>query len=251
VGSRIPRDAPCPADGRWLRKPLYSGGGRGIRFAHPREGTSPHQYFQDFIGGAPRSVAFSGTTLLGVTEQLIGEPWLHAKPFAYCGNVGPVSEAGPALARLLHLGRFLAGPCGLRAQWGIDFVLNGEVPYPVEVNPRYTAGMEVMEYGLGRSVFQQWVESGRAARGTVGKAIYYAPNDLTFPRSGPWYADLEGEFDPWRLPGFADIPAAGSRIEAGSPVLTFFATGSAPLEVRARLQSRAAELDLLFQEAQP
>jgi hypothetical protein len=84
----------------------------------------------------------------------------------------------------------------------------------------------------------------------VGKAVYYAPSPLTFPQSGPWDADLVGAFDPWRLPGFADIPAPGSVIEAGSPVLTFFATGSTPPEARERLQSRAAELDRLFQDAQ-
>ena len=71
---------------------------------------------------------------------------------------------------------------------------------------------------------------------------------MRFPDSGPWDADLAGEFDPWRLPGFADIPSAGGAIGAGWPVLTFFATGSTPAEVRERLQSRAAELDHHFAE---
>ena len=41
--------------------------------------------------------------LLGVTLQLTGEHWLHARPFQYCGSVGPVElPAGPqnALTRL-------------------------------------------------------------------------------------------------------------------------------------------------------
>ncbi|WP_217551268.1 ATP-grasp domain-containing protein, partial [Pantoea sp. GbtcB22] len=73
--------------GRWLRKPLKSGGGLGIRFSKPGESASPHHYFQEFIDGTPMSALYGGTTLLGVTEQLIGEPWLHATPFAYCGNI--------------------------------------------------------------------------------------------------------------------------------------------------------------------
>src|SRR5207249_7150474 len=142
--------------------------------------------------------------------------------------------------------------------WGLDFVLRGGVPYPVEVNPRYTAAAEVLELGMQTSVMASHGEcfSGgmalskfkipRRYDSPVGKAIYYAPHAIHFPQGGPWDADLAGEFDPWRLPGFADIPEPGSVIEAGSPVLTFFATGSTPAEVREQLQSRAAELDALW-----
>ena len=217
-----PRGDPCPRDGRWLCKPLRSGGGTGIRFALPGEPASPQHIFQAWIDGTPMSALYSGETVLGVTEQLIGEPWLHAQPFAYCGTIGPLPA--PELPTF---------PFALRGVWGLDFVLRDEVVYPVEVNPRYTAAVEVTEHASGRV-------------GPIGKAIYYAPRAFTFPVAGPWDADLAGDFDPWRLPGFADIPEAGSAIHAGWPVLTFFATGSTPAEVRARLQLQAAELDQLF-----
>jgi predicted ATP-grasp superfamily ATP-dependent carboligase len=257
----IPRGEPCVREGRWLRKPLRSGGGIGIRFAQPGEPASPHHYFQAFIDGAPMSAVFSGATLLGVTQQLIGEPWLHAKGFAYCGNIGPVRGPVPP-----------AFPVPLRGVWGLDFVLCNGVAYVVEVNPRYTAAVEVLEHAVGVVAFCENpppqppslkgggsqiyspLPSGRGAGGVgfpVGKAIYYAPHTLRFPYCGPWDADLAGDFDPWRLPKFADIPEAGSVIESGHPVLTFFATGSTPAEVRERLQSRAAELDALFQGCTP
>ncbi len=241
----VPANNPCPADGRWLRKPLRSGGGLGIRFAHPGEPPSADHYFQEFVEGPPMSALFVNDRLLGVTEQLIGVPWLHAGGFTYCGNIGPIDAPTPAL------------PTALVGPWGIDFLLHDDAPLALEVNPRYTAGMEVLEHAFGVAAFE-------AARGfasaltrlrakpqaahTIGKAIYYAPHALTFPHRGPWDDDLAGDFDPWRLPGFADIPDAGARVEAGHPVLTFFARGSTPAEVRQRLQSRAAELDVLFQE---
>ncbi len=257
----LPPGEPCPADGRWLRKPLRSGGGIGIRFARPGEPASGDHYFQEWIDGVPMSALYCGTTLLGVTEQLIGEPWLHAQPFAYCGNIGPV--AAPTLP-----------PHGfaLRGVWGLDFIPNGGVAFPVEVNPRYTAGVEVLEHATGQHLSPRLPvnrdrqgagrtrhplpdgrgsprSAGAGGRGScIGKAIYYAPHAITFPHSGPWDADLAGAFDPWRLPAFADIPDAGSAIQAGWPVLTFFATGTTPAEVRERLQSRAAELDHLFAE---
>ena len=254
----VPPGEPCPREGRWLRKPLRSGGGLGIRFAQSGEAPSRDHYFQEFIDGVPMSALHVNATLFGVTEQLIGVPWLHAAPFAYCGSIGPIrAPAGGAFAGF-------PGPRGI---WGTDFILNGDVPYPVEVNPRYTASAEVLEHALaknlpprppslkgGGSRIYSPLPSGRGAGGVgscVGKAIYYAPHAMRFPDSGPWDADLAGTFDPWRLPGFADIPEPGSAIEAGRPVLTFFATGSTPAEARERLQSRAAELDRIFRDSQP
>lgn len=241
--------AQTPGEGRWLRKPLKSGGGLGIRFARPDDSPSPQHYFQEFVDGTPMSALYGGTTLLGVTEQLVGEPWLHAKPFAYCGNIGPVDVPEPTRTKLGGFGPLFAR-AGLREHYGIDFILRDDTPHPIELNPRYTAGLEVLEHGWRKSAFQPWAVDD-AQRRTVGKAVYYAPRAFAFPGSGPWDADLAGEFMPWHLPEFADIPHPGSAIEAGSPVLTFFASGSSPAQVRERLQSRAAELDLLFAGSRP
>jgi predicted ATP-grasp superfamily ATP-dependent carboligase len=253
AGFAVPRLAPagepCP-EGRWLRKPLRSGAGLGIRFAKPGEPPSPHHYFQEFIDGTPMSALFVSGTLFGVTEQLIGEPWLHAKPFAYCGNVGPAE----ADATVGELGSVLWEGTGLRGVWGVDFILRNGAPCALEVNPRYTGAAEVLEHALARRVFRADPLPGPRPEGRVrltGKAVYYAPHAIRFPRGGPWDADLAGAFGPWRLPGFADIPETSSVIEPGGPVLTVFVTGSTPAEVRERLQSRAAELDSLFRDAQP
>src|SRR6185437_8964637 len=113
----------------------------------------------------------------------------------------------------------------------------------------YPASLEVLEHALGFAAFTR-EDSGRVrsrlAGSTIGKAIFFAPHDPCFPERGPWDDDLAGPFDPWRLPAFADIPAPGERIDAGSPVLTFFASAADADECRQRLQSRAAELDRLL-----
>ncbi len=241
VPAVVPAGEPCPAAGRWLRKPLRSAGGLGIRPATPDEPPSPNHYFQEFVEGPSLSAAYGGTTLLGVTEQLVGEPWLHAKPFGYCGSVGPVEPPADV---------FRPSP-GLpfRELWNIDFVLRAGRAVPVELNPRYTASVEVLEHLVGEALLPRLRgEAGvpRPQVRAVGKAIYYAPRDLTFPESGPWDADLAGPFDPWRLPAFADIPDPGAAVPAGSPVLTLLVAGSSPADCRDRLQSRAAELDRLL-----
>ncbi|WP_171475538.1 ATP-grasp domain-containing protein [Frigoriglobus tundricola] len=256
----VPQGQRCPSEGRWLRKPLRSGGGLGLRSAQPGEAASHDHFFQDFIAGQPMSALFVNADLFGCTEQLIGESWLHAPPFVYCGNVGRYRVPKSVTHTLAELGRSLANAAGLRGVWGLDFVLREEAPYPLEVNPRYAASAEVLEHATGTALFGEDLPPQppsplvRGAGGVglcVGKAIYYTPHTFRFPPSGPWDADLAGTFDPWRLPQFADIPEAASVIEAGWPVLTLFATGSTPRDVRERLQSRAGELDLLFRDLRP
>ncbi|MBA4066448.1 MAG: hypothetical protein C0501_22595 [Isosphaera sp.] len=242
VPAVVPAGEPCPSAGRWLRKPLRAAGGLGIRPASPGEPPSPHHYFQEFVAGRAMSAVYGGTTLIGVTEQLVGEAWLHAKPFGYCGSVGPVEP--PADVFLRRIDVFAA--FDLREYWNLDFVLRAGRAVPVELNPRYTASMEVHEHANRCAAYSAWLPARGGASPAVGKAVYYAPCDLTFLAAGPWEADLAGPFDPWRLPAFADIPEPGAPVPAGYPVVTLLVAGSSPADCRDRLQSRAAELDRLL-----
>ncbi len=248
----VPLPEACPPEARWLRKPLRSSGGRGIRFAQPHEPASHQHYFQEYCDGTAISAVFVNATLFGVTEQLIGVPWLHAKPFAYCGNIGPIAGPRPIVERL---GQQIYD-AGVRGVWGTDLLQTDRRLLVLEINPRYTASVEVLEHAYQRAIFHPDADSSprfsdncSAPAPVVGKAIYYAPHTLVFPPHGPWDADLTGAFDPWKCPHFADIPYPGSRIEAGHPVLSVLAIGNSPAEVREQLQWHAIQLDQLFRNA--
>ncbi len=247
-------DVPLATPGRWLCKNPQLSGGIGVRVAGDREPRAG-DYVQEFIDGTPMSALFAGTAggsaLCGVTEQLIGVSWLHAGGFVYSGNVAasPSAETVAALANLAEALR----PAGLRGLWGLDFILRDGEPFPVEVNPRYTAAVEVLELASGVPLLARHAaafggttkatEAGSECGPTVGKAVYFAPRPLTFPAAGPWDDDLDRPFDPWRTPGFADIPHPGERVEAGRPVLTMFATTTTLDECKMRLRERAAAMD--------
>ena len=253
---------PCPADRVWLRKPLHSSAGNGIRFARSGEPASPSHLFQEFVEGIPGSAVFIDDILAGVTEQLTGERTLHAKPFGYCGNIGGVDVPAILAGQLRILGRELREKFGVQGVWGADFILNDGQAYCLEVNPRYPASVEVVEHAtrvalLAKDCVPQSVGHPRqnqfpSSRGqsVIAKAIYYSPHDLVFPQDGPWEADLAGDFDPWKIPTFADIPESGSRIAAHQPVLTILVSGSSTRECRERLQSQAQQLDNLFSRTQ-
>lgn len=244
---------PPPAGTRWLLKPVRGGGGARIRFLTDADRADLprlyHDYYvQEFLDGPSHSVVYRsdsyGAWVQGSSRQLIGEPWLHARPFAYCGSVtgGPDTER-IADACLGHAIRFSELP-RLFGVWGFDFIWKDARPYLLEINPRYTASVEVLEHSSG-------VPALGPARGAcptkpVGKAIYYAPGRLTFPTSGPWDESLRRCTDVWRRPDYADIPDPGAVVEAGHPVVTLLADGGSEAAVLDTLKERAAELDGLF-----
>jgi predicted ATP-grasp superfamily ATP-dependent carboligase len=262
-------DMPAPALGRpgersegtrrWLYKPRRGAGGNGIHFATENITDQTTAYCQEYVEGRPCSLLYLGdgrrACLLGMTWQIVGVSWLHAAPFRYGGSIGPVD---PALIRhpSLHvLGNVLADGCGLRGLFGVDGILREDVFWPVEINPRYTASVEVLEQATGlpalawhAHVFTQgqlpsFSPSAIPPERSIGKAILFAPEDLLFPADGPWMTEVRSPTPVQMLPAFADIPAVGERIEASRPVLTFFARAGSPSACEDALRQSAADLD--------
>jgi len=260
---RTVRELSPDEPGTWLRKPYASGGGRGIDFANGAN-RSDEQFWQAFREGESMSAIFasdrSTCELLGSSYQLIGQDWLHAEDFAYCGTIGPDAADVQLEGELKRIANLLVEKSGLRGVWGFDFLLwEGEIVV-LEVNPRYTASIEILEHQLGVRSFDwiRWAFAGgpkpverSSSERIFGKAIYFARNELTFPTSGPWLEALENARDVENLGEFADIPLPNSISPTGFPILTFFAEARTRAECLIRLQSRAMELDQLFSEAAP
>ena len=254
----------------WLLKPRRGAGGAGIRFWMRTDDSWDKNdvYCQEFIEGQSLSLVFLGgrrtARLLGLTRQLVGLPWLHAAPFRYCGSIGPLDPSIVERPSLEELGHLLASECFLEGLFGIDGILRDGLFYAVEINPRYTASVEVLEYATAAPMLS-WhahvfahrrLPSLPSVGGTgvspvipaIGKAILFARADLHFPSDGPWMAELRSPRSVQDMPAFADIPAAGERIEAGKPILTFFALADSPSACEYVLRQIAADLDRwLFQ----
>jgi predicted ATP-grasp superfamily ATP-dependent carboligase len=247
-----------PRRGRCLVKPRDGTGGRGITFWKPRQRRRGRVYFQEYIEGESCAAVYvtqgPNTHLLSVTRQLVGEAWLHAGPFQYCGSVGPLSLTKKEESAFRRLGDALGTGFGLRGLFGVDCVRQNGIPYPVEVNPRYTASVEVLEHGTGlplldlhRRAFDRVGTEPpnllRPSDGVIGKAVLFAPAGFAFPAEGPWTATLRKADDPWEVPAFADIPRTGEHIPAGRPVLSFFTRAGSVASCLEQLRQTAAGLD--------
>jgi predicted ATP-grasp superfamily ATP-dependent carboligase len=243
---------PPPRDGRWLLKPRRSAGGRGIHVwdnsaPAPRAGRRDACYFQHRIRGEPHSALYLATSaqtvLIGVSRQLIGEPRLSSGPFAYCGSIGPVNLDESLERQIVRYGETIGSEFRLRGLFGIDFVVeNDAVAWLTEVNPRYTASVEILESALKFPLLSDHVlasaefdETGRSrqvaddlqarlqpacrmrAGRTCGKVVVYAPFTLRAPR----LADLTSlaAHGDGRV-RIADRPCPGTVILARAPLCT-------------------------------
>jgi predicted ATP-grasp superfamily ATP-dependent carboligase len=250
-GARVP-------GGRWLVKPLAGSGGTGIRFLDDSPSRPTGEvYLQEHVEGVPAAALFvaagGAARLLGLSRQLVGEAFLHAPGFRYCGSIGPLPVAQGLGDGLARLGDELAWQTRASGLLGVDGILREGAFWPIEVNPRYTASVEVIEQGTGLRALD-W--HCRACEGVlpaepvpppqgllIAKAILYGRQHGTFPREGPWRPTLDSPPPVEELPDFADVPHAGDRLAPGRPVLTLFARGATVAECLEVLRHRAAETE--------
>ena len=272
-----------PLDGTFLVKPLAGAGGRGIRQWTPevaadhatQQAITPRhtRIWQRFMMGTPLSASYCFTQgssrLLGVSRQLIGEPWCHAGMFAWCGAVALHAARGrtdtdPLIASLERLGGVLAErsrPVGLV---GVDLVVDADETITViEVNPRPTASMELFERsGAGSIAGSHMAACGWAQHSDIAieqplprpasiwaKAVLFASQPT--PVSQPLIDRLTHEASAWTQadggwPALADIPRPGQTIAAGAPVVTIFAAAPTTDDSLKRLRDRVARIDALL-----
>jgi predicted ATP-grasp superfamily ATP-dependent carboligase len=255
-----------PHDGSWLAKTYQGASGSGVRelgTAHPaREGSEEHSVgpsavFQRRILGTPASAVFvamdNTAVFYGVTRQLIGETWLGAHRFQYAGSIGPLPISKTTDATLMTIGDVLTKQFNLSGLFGIDFILDGDQVWTLEVNPRYTASVEICERAAGWHAFEShvtdWLPNppasdpawGRLPKRSHGKAILFAKRDVQISDEFAEISLAEALRTPW--PALADVSPAGTPVEVGRPILTIFADGDNGDQVEQRLRQRVAELE--------
>lgn len=256
-----------PRDGTWLRKRVRSAGGLQVNTwdgANAAPAEQPGYYFQRRIQGLPCSalyVAAAGdAVLLGITQQLIGTSWTGAREFQYAGSIGPLDLPAKVTDKFAQIGPILAAEFNLVGLFGVDAILTDNDVRPVEVNPRYTASVEVLEHALGLHAIAVHLtacqegklpDSAPAISSTkAGKAILYARGQLRMTdevvrRISSDVSTVAGTFDHNSFPPIADVPCPGITLRAALPVCTLLARGTDCDQVERELQRRAKGMETL------
>ncbi|HUY89918.1 MAG TPA: ATP-grasp domain-containing protein [Pirellulales bacterium] len=245
--------ARLPTDGSWLLKGRRSSGGgevlawRGGQAFQAKRGW----YFQQRIEGVSQAAVFVAAggeaRLAGVTEQLLapsqnplplGEGDVDA--FRYAGSMGPLSLSARLRERFEQIGNVLAREFDLAGLFGVDCIVAGEDVRPVEVNPRYTASVEVLEWATGMRAIAMHVAACREK--TLPRAIPTPAPEAWFGKRVVYFrpapgidgvkitAELAAEWQQCNTnstwPVVADLPGAGAKLAAGQPVFTLFASAA-------------------------
>jgi uncharacterized protein len=256
VRSMIPND-----DRQWLIKQRSSSGGLGVRVAKVGSTLKKGEYFQEWIDGRHGSAALLAshdeTRLLFGSEQIVEASYLAAPRFHFAGNLLSFPFGLGAFINadyFQHLGCALAEEFGLRGLFGLDFISKQGEVWLLEINPRYTASMELFLRELGRD----WslVEKHALACDTTrsdyeltyepehktisAKAILYAREDYHITdRMSDRLWTMRSELD------LADLPIGGCSIAKGHPVLTIFAKGNRRKETLRSIEIKANQLRAL------
>jgi len=264
--------AGLPTDGSWLSKPVASAGGRGIvpwRGFHTDGAgvtTGVARVWQERISGTPVAASFllgdRGPRWIGASRQLLGVDRWQAKPYAYCGSVDlpPTATGERQQAQWERIGTLLEHDFGLRGAVGVDAIETaaGELVV-IEVNPRPTASMELIERRSGESVAARHLAIDGPSRshfpapasggGTWAKAVVRSPFAVGI--EAPLVERFDAILAAWTgqdgWPALADLPRRGTAVDPGMPLLTVFAVADSAAESLRVLDERTATIRLALE----
>lgn len=259
---------------RWLLKPLNRGGGHGIIELSKKKkdvldlffslSQPAHFIVQEYIDGIPGSVTFLANgrkaVVLGTSRQLISEDIF--RPFLYEGNIVPLD-----IQKVMHpldLEKQIKTICehltkdfnviGINT---IDFIVNGKGIWILELNPRWSASVELIEKSLGKRLFPCHLAGceGVALNKIIqpyktlnekqyfsGKRIVYAPVPSIIENRT--MAQLQRLYEE----GVRDIPSMGTIIPKGQPLCTVLAEGVTDQDCNMRLKTKTAWIQQFFGE---
>ncbi len=263
--------------GRWLLKALNRGSCHGIvELPAKLKGVpdyllglnrfSPH-IVQKYVEGISASATFLANgqeaLVVGTSRQLINRDGGDGL-FYYKGNIVPL-DVGEILnfelfiTKINELARCLTLCFGLKGINTVDFILNSEGIWVLEVNPRWSASVELIEKYLGKSLFNDHLKVCKGGRVPgfskiasanesrpcqalnvnkdrkkyIGKMLVIAERTLvtgTMKDESLRYLYEQG---------IRDIPRSAITIEEGQPICTVLARGITERDCLGRLKEKS------------
>ena len=293
AGLHVPETSFTPVgirtDGSFVQKPIASAGGRGVArwtasLAHhwqaARSGfptAPPTTLWQKWIDGDSMAAAFilspRSAQMIGLSHQLVGQPWCYAAPHAYCGSIHVPLASIQATThhQLTRLGLVLSQEFGLLGAVGVDLVVDPEGNVTViEVNPRPTASMEIIERANGVSIAKEHLFACGFSATPLGasnkpspaparteelgrywsKAVLFARHDI--PIQAALHDQLLCQCRAWSKANgsgwaaIADLPTLGQTIPSTRPAVTIFACGNTASASYAQLTDRTAAITAIL-----
>ena len=228
----------------FLKKPFASGGGKNIEIVNNQPeniaanslNTADAFYLQEYIKGKCFSVQFAAdgkkAKVLSFCRQL--SAFNSNSAFKYGGNI-LVKPDKSTIKKITQTANLIVENYSLRGINGFDYIQNENGLYFLELNPRYTAAVELLIPIFGRDLFAVYFKDQlkkdylkdylSTDLKTSGKVIYYAEEkikikyDLKLEFKNIYNKALNNKLKNVEVK-IRDIPTAGEVFNEKDPVFT-------------------------------
>jgi len=248
-------------NGPWLLKSLQSAGGIGISELVDKleQRATDHMkqmnaYIQKRLQGETVGITFLssefGCAVVGAAAALPA-PARTARKFVYRGSLGPIRLPSQLVDKLQRFANVASKESQILGLWQADFLLDKNELTLLEINPRWSASMDLLDAQLNLHLVEMHVASvckllsprsferfnrycldqfDKQHNSMLGKLIVYAgvPMTITNAQSDTWWAHRweRSTHGADNQVQYADIPTAGTSISQGDPLLSVLTTGN-------------------------
>ena len=230
----------------WLAKKIGGSGGAHVVAAEQIDSDAANRYYQRYIDGKNYSVSF----LANRERALIvgfNEPWSIALgdwPYCYLGAIGHVPLPTDMIERIQHDLDVIVRDAGLVGLNGMDFIVNGDDYFVIEINPRPSGALDLYDADCPEGLFHWHLQ---ASDGVLPERLF---DDISIRAHAVVYTLQSLKLDrDVQWPGWcSDIPEPGSVFAPRMPVCMVHADGDDHDEVKALLHARRAIILSLVQK---
>jgi uncharacterized protein len=223
----------------WLFKRAGGSGGAHVACASQVRKRLVKSYFQRRLPGTPVSALVLGNgrsaMVLGLSTQWTSPT--RQLPFRYGGAVRPAMIRQCSIAILTKVAARFAAGVRLLGLNSLDFLVDCDAFWMLEVNPRPGATFDIFEPDEGSLLALHLdacngVLPREAPRywGAMASAVVYADREIRSIPQCDWPA--------WT----ADHQRSASSVKSGEPVCTVFASAPTPAEAKQHVERRATDI---------
>lgn len=238
--------APPAQPAGWLAKKIGGSGGAHVIDATRVTQDNAQQYFQRFVQGKNYSVSFLANR---ERASIVGfnEPWSIALgdwPYCYLGAINHAELPAAMAAQIQRDLDAIVRESGLVGLNGMDFIVNGDDYFVIEINPRPSGTLDLYDDDCPEGLFHWHLKAsdGELPQRLFDRqthrahAVIYTMQPLQLNRDVQWPT--------W----CSDIPKRGSAFQARMPVCMVHAQGSEYEQVKSLVHARREQVLNLIQQ---
>lgn len=199
----------------FIIKPIKGTGGVGIKHFNENISFDDPIILQEYIKGDNVSSSFLSyknhdIDMVTTSEQIIGSKLLGASDFLYCGNITPLINSNP---KLINISTKISKMYKLLGSNGIDFILQKNRVYVIEVNPRIQGTFECIEKSFEMNLAKAHIDSSNDIKVDI-------PNLKNFTVKLVPYSLEDSRYNIPEHQNIHDVSSSNELIKKGYPIST-------------------------------